>query len=220
MANTYYYGVKLLCEDSGSICARNRVFYPMGEWVQVGGNGAYIAIGPENICSGGIGHIVSVFMFDTVNLDAQKLGSIPKDVITSNDVKRVDDLKNVDFELHKQTYNAYLKALDGNTRYRYIYYHNTVKLSQNIWHEFTQWLERETRKPYPAKCCANCLYSQYGPKNQMIQKGYESYQLICTRHAPDFSYDQNNFPIAVWPWVKESHWCGDFVNPKASIEKK
>ena len=54
------YGLKLLREDGSSIREDGRVTYPVGEWVDVPGNGAYVAV-TGGVTSGGIGPMLAAF---------------------------------------------------------------------------------------------------------------------------------------------------------------
>jgi hypothetical protein len=54
-------GCKLLRDDGGSITDdHGRVIYPIGEWIEVDGNGAYVAI-TAGLTSGGAGPVLAYF---------------------------------------------------------------------------------------------------------------------------------------------------------------
>ena len=55
------YGLKLLAAGGGSINdAHGRIIYPIDQWIDVPGNGAYIAV-RDGLCSGGSGPILAFF---------------------------------------------------------------------------------------------------------------------------------------------------------------
>lgn len=58
--NDIVVGCKLLREDGGSLREKDRVIYPVGEWIEVPGNGAYVAI-TGGLISGGVGPVLAYF---------------------------------------------------------------------------------------------------------------------------------------------------------------
>lgn len=55
------FGCKLLASDGGSINSEHgRVLYPLGEWIDVPGNGAYIAV-TGGLLAGGVGPLLAYF---------------------------------------------------------------------------------------------------------------------------------------------------------------
>ena len=56
------YGLKLLAADGGSVTEEyERVFYPIGKWVEVPGNGAYMAITDGLNCAANRGKLLGFF---------------------------------------------------------------------------------------------------------------------------------------------------------------
>ena len=56
-------GLKLLAADGGSVSsnANPRMIYPVGEWIEVPGNGAYVSLTGDGVSAGGGGPILAAF---------------------------------------------------------------------------------------------------------------------------------------------------------------
>ena len=55
-------GLKLLREDGGSLTGdHQRIIYPLGQWMDVPGNGAYIGMTFDGLLAGGSGPVLALF---------------------------------------------------------------------------------------------------------------------------------------------------------------
>ena len=52
----------------------------------------------------------------------------------------------------------------------------------------------------PGQSCGNCRFSEI--------RGH--YDILCRRHAPRVSRDNDGNRLTVWPLTAESYWCGDW----------
>lgn len=76
-------GAKMLAADGGSLAAGNRVIYPVDEWIEVGGNGAYVAVS-GGLTEAGIGEILALF-----ECQEPTGAPAPKGVVCYRKVKRL-----------------------------------------------------------------------------------------------------------------------------------